>query len=52
MPKIFFDYIIMLRVSTANIAKQEIYCVKKKKNWDVYVDFDVIPKLIGNNQNA
>ena len=31
MPKIFFDYIIMLRVSTANIAKQEIYCVKKKK---------------------
>ena len=50
MQKNFFDYIIILRVGKANVAKKEICCVKKTtKIWDVYVDIDVIPKLIGNN---
>ena len=53
MQKNFFDYIIILRVGKANVAKKEIYCVKKTtKIWDVYVDIDVIPKLIGNNWNT
>ena len=50
MQKNFLDYIIILRVGKTNVAKKEIYCVKKTtKIWDVYVDIDVIPKLIGNN---
>ena len=37
MQKNFFDYIIILRVGKANVAKKEIYCVKKQQKFGMFM---------------